>query len=445
MKFTQKIFLITFAFVTISINLIGIIIINNNYKTQIDAKMESNISNINNISSVLKFYNITEMNVDVLKKDNIYYEISNENNIIYTNLLFDMSEIKEQIEPTEENIKSIISKEILFMSVKTGEYNIIIAENLEDVFMMREEQIYFFIKVSMIFSFIIAFCLYLAIHLLTRRIKKLNKAVEKIANGNYSTRVKKLGKDEVGDLAIAFNKMAKSIENTIKEIETVSENRQNFIHNITHEIRTPLTSIIGYSSLIKNGKVDEKEKIIEYNNKIYEEGNYLNLISERLMDIVLLNNKKMKLENIDVSKTVQEIIESIQFDYKEVNFYKNIELDINFKSDKVLLHSLIVNLVKNAIMSYEENSEKVINIILKQLTSKTIILSIIDKGKGMTAEQLQKVTEPFYTLNKDRNRKISGMGLGLPLCIKICDVINAELKIESMLGKGTAVNIEFNI
>ena len=144
MKFTQKIFLITFAFVTISINLIGIIIINNNYKTQIDAKMESNISNINNISSVLKFYNITEMNVDVLKKDNIYYEISNENNIIYTNLLFDMSEIKEQIEPTEENIKSIISKEILFMSVKTGEYNIIIAENLEDVFMMREEQIYFF-------------------------------------------------------------------------------------------------------------------------------------------------------------------------------------------------------------------------------------------------------------------------------------------------------------
>lgn len=445
MKFTQKIFLITFAFVTISINLIGIIIINNNYQTQIDAKMENNISNIKNISNALKFYNVTEMNVNILKKDNTYYEISDGNNIIYTNLLFDMSEIKEQIEPTEENIKSIISKEILFMSVKAGDYNIIIAENLEDVFVMREEQIYFFIKVSMIFSFIIAFCLYITIYLLTRRIKKLNKAVEKISDGNYSTRVKKLGKDEVGNLAISFNKMAESIENTIEEIETVSENRQNFIHNITHEIRTPLTSIIGYSSLIKNGKIDDKEKIIEYNNKIYEEGNYLNLISERLMDIVLLNNKKVELESINISKTVQEIIESMEFDYKEIKFCKRIESNINFKSDRVLLHSLIVNLVKNAIMSYEENSEKTINIILKQLTSKIIILSIIDKGKGMTEKQLQKITEPFYTLNKDRNRKMSGMGLGLPLCIKICDVLNAELKIESMLGEGTAVNIEFNI
>ncbi len=445
MKFTQKIFLITFAFVTISINLIGVIIINNTYTTQIDAKMESNISNINNICNALKFYNVTEMNVNILRKDNTYYEISEGNNIIYTNLLFDMSEIKEELEPTEENIKSIISKEILFMSVKTGNYNIIIAENLEDVFKMREEQIYFFIQVSMIFSFIIAFCLYITIYLLTNKIKKLNRAVRKIADGDYSTRVKKLGKDEVGNLAVSFNKMAESIENTIEEIKTVSENRQNFIHNITHEIRTPLTSIIGYSSLIKNGKIDDKNTIIEYSNKIYDEGNYLNLISERLMDIVLLNNKKVELENIDISETIQDIIESMEFDYKEIKFYKRIENDINFESDKILLHSLVLNLVKNAIMSYEKNGIKIVNIILEQLTNETVLLSIIDKGKGMNEEQLQKVMEPFYTLNKDRNRKMSGMGLGLPLCIKICDVLSAKLKIESILGEGTAVNIEFEL
>lgn len=445
MKFTQKIFLITFAFVTISINLIGIIIINNNYRTQLDAKIENNISNIRNISNALKFYDIMDMNVNILKKDNTYYEISNENNIIYTNLLLDMSEIKKQLEPTQECIKSIILDDVLFMSTKVADCNIILAENLEEVFETREEQIYFFIRISMIFSFIIAFCLYIVIYILTRRIKKLNKAVQKIADGNYQTRVKKLGNDEVGSLAISFNKMAESIEKTIDEIETVSENRQSFIHNITHEIRTPLTSIIGYSSLIKNGKIDSKEKMIEYNNKIYEEGNYLNLISERLMDIVLLNNKRIELKSVDISNTIQEIIESMELDYKNVKFYKLIDNNIIFESDKVLLHSLVTNLVKNAIMSYENNSIKIINVILKQLTNEAILLSIIDKGKGMTEEQLQKITEPFYTLNKDRNRKISGMGLGLPLCIKICEVLNAELKIESMLGEGTAVNIEFII
>lgn len=445
MKFGQKIFLITFSFVTIAINLIGIIIINNNYEKQIDDKIQKNITNINSISSTLKFYNAADINGNILRKENIYYEISEENNIIYSNLILNIEQIKETIVPSKDTIKSIIIGENLFMSTKTEEYNIILTENLKDVFDIRKEQIDFFIKISIIFSFIIAFCLYIIIYLLTRRINKLNKVVKKISNGDYSIRVQKLGKDEVGSLANSFNIMAESIENTIIEIQRVSENRQNFIHNITHEIRTPLTSIIGYSSLIKNGKINEKEKIIEYNNKIYEEGIYLNLLSQRLMDIVLLENNKIELENLEISHIIQEIIEDMKLDYTDVKFLTKIQLDINFNSDKVLLHSLVLNIVKNAIMSYEQNDAKVVGIKLEKITNNIVLLQIIDAGKGMSEKQLKKVTEPFYTLNKDRNRKISGMGLGLPLCIKICETLGAKLKIESLEGKGTSVNIEFII
>lgn len=443
MKFGQKIFLITFVFVAISINIIGIIIINNNHKMRINAKMDSNMQNINNIKNTLKFYDIT--NVNLTRRENTYYEISAENNIVYTNIFFDISGIKEKIVPSQDNIKAVISNEFLFMSVKEENYNIILAEDITEIFNERREQIYFFIRVSVIFSFIIAFCLYIVIYLLTGRIGKLSRTMQKISNGNYSARVQDLGKDEVGKLAKSFNKMAKSIEDTIEEIKRVSENRQNFIHNITHEIRTPLTSIIGYSSLIKSGKVSDSEKIIEYNNKIYEEGNYLNLISQRLMDIVLLDNKKIELEYVDFSAVLEELIENLKNDYTEVKFLKAIPEGIGFLSDKVLLHSLVLNIIKNAIMSYENKNEAEVFISLEKLNEKTILLKIIDRGKGMSEEQLERIKEPFYTLNKDRNRQISGMGLGLPLCVKICEVLNGKLEIESKLGQGTCVNIEFTI
>lgn len=445
MKFSQKIFLITFAFVTVSINLIGIIIIKNNYNMQINARIENNISNLHNIVNILRFYNKSGINENLLDKDNTCYEISEEENIIYSNLLFNMDEVKNKIVPTNENIKAIISNEVLFMSVKQDNYNIILAEDIKEIFNIRKEQIYFFIKVSIIFSFIIAFCLYITIFLLTRKIKKLNKAVKYISEGDYSARVQNLGEDEIGTLAKSFNKMAYSIDKTISEIQRVSENRRNFINNITHEIRTPLTSIIGYSSLIKSAKVTQKEKIIEYNNKIYEEGNYLNLISQRLIDIVLLDNKKIELEYINISNIINGIIESMRYEYKDISFIQSIQSNITILSDEVLLHSLILNIVKNAITAYKEAEEKIVIVTLEKINENKVLLKIIDKGKGMSEEQLKKVIEPFYTSNADRNRKLSGMGLGLPLCQKICEVLNAKLKIESKLGEGTCVNIEFTI
>lgn len=442
MKFSQKIFLSTFAFITISINLIGIIIINNNYQIQLNAKMENSSANIRNISDKLKFYDVYSLNLP--KDKNTNYEISTDNEIIYTNLLSDKNKIKDKIVPTENSIKSIIMDGTIYTSTKTQEgYNIILAQDMSEIYNIRTEQIHFFVRVSIIASFTVAFALYIITFFLTKKLKKLDKTVEEISKGKYFARVKYLGTDEVGSLATSFNKMAISVEDNINEINRVSENRQNFIDNLTHEIRTPLTSIIGYSSLIKNGEIEEKEKIIECNNKIYEEGKYLNLISQKLVDIVLLDNKKISLEKIDVSIEITKIIKDIKQNYRDVKFIEQIEQDIIFASDEVLLHSLILNIVKNAIAAYELENEKIVWIIFKQINANHVLLQIVDQGKGMTEEQLNKVMEPFYTLNKDRNREKCGIGLGLTLCKKTCEVLNAEMKIESKKGYGTSISIEF--
>ena len=90
---------------------------------------------------------------------------------------------------------------------------------------------------------------------LIRKIKILNQTVKEVEKGNYTAKVKKLGNDEIGNVGKSFNKMTDALQKNISEIERVSENRKKFIGNLTHEIRTPLTSIVGYSSLIKNRKV----------------------------------------------------------------------------------------------------------------------------------------------------------------------------------------------
>jgi signal transduction histidine kinase len=443
MKFRQKIFLVTFAFVTISINLIGIIIINNNYNLQINNKIENNKIDIRNIENMLSFYGEGGLNSSLLNKNKTSYEILKNDDVIYTNNSID-NNIKEMLKPSEDEIKVIISNKELFMAVRNNDYDIILVEDITDVFDNRQEQINFFIKISFSFSFIIAICLYIVILFLTRRINKLEKTIDKIKKGDYSVRVEKLGNDEIGNLAQSFNEMVDSVDNNITEIQRISENRKNFIHNITHEIRTPLTSIIGYSSLIKNAKISDKEKIIEYNNKIYEEGNYLNLISDRLIDIVLLDNKKIELEDINISENINTIIDNNKCIYRDVEFIKNIQDNIIIKSDKVLLFSLVTNILKNAVVACENKNKKIVEIILEEITYNQIVLKIKDNGKGMSEKQIQKITEPFYTSNKDRNRKSSGMGLGLPLCEKICEVLNATLDFKSKEEYGTTVIIKFN-
>lgn len=153
--------------------------------------------------------------------------------------------------------------------------------------------------------------------------------------------------------------------------------------------------------------------------------------------------RKEELEDVNVAQSISKTIDTIQNNFKDVTFVKNIEDNIVIKSDETLLHSLVINILKNAIVACENKDIKVIEISLKIETDNKVVLKIKDNGKGMSEEQLKKVIEPFYTLNKDRNRKISGMGLGLSLCMKICEVLNAELKLESQIEEGTIAIIKF--
>ncbi|MCL2383761.1 MAG: HAMP domain-containing histidine kinase [Oscillospiraceae bacterium] len=333
-----------------------------------------------------------------------------EGNLIYTNLLDVDAEIRTKAVAQTEDIyvyiEEIEGKQILFASLKGREHRVITAEDISEIFEVREEQISFFTRVSMASSLIIALILYVFCHILTRRIHELNKAVLQISKGNYQTRVPKMGSDEIGTLGTVFNQMAGSVNKNIEEINKVSEARQSFVNNITHEISTPLTSIIGFSSLIKNGKITDRETITEYADKIYNEGMYINKISDKLMNIIMLGNSEHEFEKVNLSEVIEEIALNAKDIFNGIQIETNIYENVYVKADKELIRSLMMNLIKNSSESYENGY----GIVVIEL-SKDKVIRVGDYGKGMTEEDIDKVKAPFYTLSKSRTRGKTGMGL----------------------------------
>ena len=462
MGFGQKIFLMSFTLIIIAINLIGINMINYTYQSGIEKEIDKNMIQINNIMNELE-YGINNLSGigNIYLKNNVNIEIYNEGRRVYTNFKEDYSKILEekiftkedkmsydelqekydQYEQekefeTDETITTYIEDNKLFMRMRKYTNVVVVMSDISKINNMKKEQIDYFIKLSLACSLTIAFLLSISVSFLTRKIKILNQTVKEVEKGNYTAKVKKLGNDEIGNVGKSFNKMTKALQRNISEIEKVSENRKRFIGNLTHEIRTPLTSIVGYSSLIKNRKVVDEKVVLEYSKRIYDEGRYIEEISQKLMDLMLLENGSITKDTINLSEELNKIIEDMQTTFPYVLFQKEIEKDIYVNFDKTLLKTLIINLTKNAINAYENNP------IVRIELDRTKVIKVIDYGKGIKQDELEKIKEPFYTLSKDRNRKFSGMGLGLPLCIQIVEMQNGILEIESKENEGTKIIIK---
>ncbi len=462
MGFGQKIFLMSFTLIIIAINLIGINMINYTYQSNIEKETDKNMIQINNIINELQ-YGISNISMlgNTYLKNNVNIEIYDEGRRIYTNFKEDYSKILEEklfIEEdkmtneelhdkyneynndeqyeTDGNITTYVEGSKLFMKMRKYTNVVVIMSDISKINNMKKEQIDYFIKLSLACSLTIAFLLSISVSFITRKIKILNKIVKEVTKGNYTAKVKELGNDEIGNVGKSFNKMTDALQKNISEIEKVSENRKRFIGNLTHEIRTPLTSIVGYSSLIKNRKVADEKVVLEYSKRIYDEGKYIEEISQKLMDLMLLENGSITKDTINLSEELNRIIEEMQITFPYVVFQKQIEKDVYINFDKTLLKTLIINLTKNAINAYENNP------IVRIELDKRKVIKVIDYGKGIKKEELEKIKEPFYTLSKDRNRKFSGMGLGLTLCIQIVEMQEGKLEIESKENEGTKIIIK---
>lgn len=431
----------SFIMVLLSIYTIGFILLSRNYKISMQEQIDKSISQINTIYHSFMLYENKkgiETIANQYKQDETYLEVQVDQNLIYSTITDNISNIKEKIKANMNNASNTytyLENNTLYTFFERSGVEILMSTDITRLNENRSNQIRFFIQLTIFFSILVALILSLLVKLLTNKIKKLNQIATEIEKGNYDITIPSLGNDEVGSLGKTFHTMTTSIRKNITELNRTAETRQEFIHDLTHEIRTPLTSIIGYSSLIKNKKITQVEKVTEYAQKIYQEGIYLKELTDKLIDMILLEKQPHSFQKADISEALKKIAKEIVEKYPFIFLETNITSAISRKVDIILLQILVENLVKNAINSYEHQDGKVI------LTLTSTTLTIKDFGKGISPDETEKIVQPFYTEKKDRNREFSGMGLGLPLCMRIIAVFGWTLTIKSEVDKGTEIII----
>ncbi len=272
----------------------------------------------------------------------------------------------------------------------------------------------------------------------TRPVRKLSQVTRSFAQGNYKSRMRERGHDEV--LSQDFNRMAGQIEENIAELKENARRKEEFTEAFSHELKTPLTSIIGYADMLRSRNMPAEE-IISSADYIFHQGKRLERLAMKMMEIIYIDRQSIQFQKIDI----QLLIDKIKAMTEPLLKKKSIQLECQAESgllhgDLDLLLSLFSNLIDNARKACSEHG----HILLSGHPSgKGYFFSIKDDGRGMPEEEIHKITEPFYMIDKSRARKEGGAGIGMTLCQKIISLHQAEWTIESQPEKGTEVKIIF--
>lgn len=232
--------------------------------------------------------------------------------------------------------------------------------------------------------------------------------------------------------------MAKRLEITMKELHEAVERQEMFVGNFAHELKTPLTSIIGYGDMLRSKRLSEEE-IITYSHLIVEEGKRLESMSMKLLDLIVLKKQDFKMYRISAEIFFQKIEDTVDLLMKEnqIHFFSEIEPgELYIEPD--LMKTVCLNLLDNARKAVGKNGK----ISLKGNVTETGYQFVIeDNGCGMATDELDKIKEAFYMVDQSRSRSAGGAGLGLALCDQIIKMHHGTLRFESAIGKGTQVTV----
>ncbi|MBR6558337.1 MAG: ATP-binding protein [Clostridia bacterium] len=313
--------------------------------------------------------------------------------------------------------------------------------DVTDTYRSFEEMSRFGIAVSLLSAFTVSVVLLAITAALLRPINTLNRSLGQIACGNYASRAPMTGGTEFREIAGNVNIMAEAVENNVHRLENIAESRKQFTDSFAHEMKTPLTSILCYGDLLRiKREVSEAERL-EYSGVIVEEAKRLKALSAKLLELATTESASLELERISLSELFSEIESAV----RPILSGRSIILTVtgeggSIMGDKDLIRSLIYNLIDNAQKASSEGGEIILS--EKSLGDKTVI-TVSDRGIGMTDEVLKRVCEPFFMADKSRSRKAGGAGLGLSLCAEIVRRHGGEISIDSVHGKGTQVSVSF--
>ena len=318
----------------------------------------------------------------------------------------------------------------------TTGYQLVIYENVSEALRVWESQMITFVWMEMAASLLMAVLLYHIIRRFLEPVSRISKITGKIAAGDYTCHLEVKGNDELSGLARDINHMTEQVRETVEYKEAQARQKQEFIYALSHEMRTPLTSVRGYAELVRNTDVSP-EKQLEYMDYIVRESGRMVEITETLRQVMLLRQEEMETEEIplgDLAGWLQQMADR-QLAGKDI-VWKFEAGKGAVTGNRILVEIFFLNLLRNSYHACRDDG-----MISLCLGEKKAVIE--DNGTGMTKECLEHIYEPFYREDKSRSRRLGGSGLGMYLCHYIADRHNWEMKIGSEKGVGTIIEVYF--
>lgn len=268
-----------------------------------------------------------------------------------------------------------------------------------------------------------------------RPLRRLSDASREIAQGAYHQRTGISRKDEIGQVARHFDEMAAAVEETVERLELSVRQRQDFMAAFTHELKTPMTAMLGYAALLERDALPgpEREKALTY---IHSQTARLEALSQKLLALLGLGDEAVELAPASLAD-VMETVRAAFPDYGPEALVLPDGTDLFVEADADLLADLVINLVQNAWQAHP--ADGVVRVAL-ETDGEAVVLSVADRGRGIPPDELSRVEEPFYRVDKSRAGG-GGTGLGLALAARIATLHGAKLDYQSVEGQGTAVSL----
>lgn len=290
-------------------------------------------------------------------------------------------------------------------------------------------------------SIIVLLIIFTILYLNKKRINEINKikeVIEAIRNNKFSSAEEIKLPDNLSQIENEIRKMYSKIINDIAQLKKLEQVRTEFLGNVSHELRTPIFAIQGYIETLLNGAIDDKKVNRTFLQKANQHVINLNNLLNDLIDISMIESKQMKM-SLRYFK-IAPFLENIVSEFKPYADKKNIELkllpmnsNIEVFGDKERLKQVMNNLITNAIKYTEKGS---VEVGLVEY-DKSVKIFVKDTGIGIPQNDLERIFERFYRVDKNRSREMGGTGLGLAIVKHIIEAHNSKVEVKSELGKGS--------
>ncbi|MHA7964151.1 sensor histidine kinase [Paenibacillus sp. CAU 1782] len=284
---------------------------------------------------------------------------------------------------------------------------------------------------------------------ITNPVRQLTRRSAEVAQGKLDTRIEITTRDEIGELAASFNVMVNRIREQIDviqqerdEVKQVQARSKTFFDNVTHELKTPLTTIVGYAQLLKDNGFTDKAYFDKGLDYIINESGRLNRMVVDILDysVASASNYAYRFATVDLASLITESCEDMRIKAEKYNITIHCELEEHLlvRGDREKLKEVFLNVIDNSVKYGHVNS--IISIIAKHWQP-SVLITIRDRGEGLSEEALQQVFEPFYRVGGSLSREKGSAGLGLSIVKTILEDHGGSIEMSSKLHEGTEVAI----